>query len=81
MYLQTCDSVGAMCGMYGGFPGDTREEPAGKCRRHKRPGFDSGVGERPWRRTWQPTPVFLPENPMDRGARQATVHTDTTEAI
>ena len=23
---------------------------------------------------WQPTPVFLPENPMNRGAWQATAH-------
>ena len=23
-------------------------------------GFDSGVGKIPWRRKWQPTPVFLP---------------------
>ena len=32
---------------------------------------DSGstwVGKIPWRRNWQPTPVFLPGNPMDRGA-------------
>ena len=28
----------------------------------------------PWRRKWQPTPIFLPRNPMDRGAWQATVH-------
>ena len=27
-----------------------------------------------WRRQWQPTPVFLLENPMDRGTWQATVH-------
>ena len=26
-----------------------------------------------WRRAWQPTPVFLLENPMDRGVWQATV--------
>ena len=26
-----------------------------------RPGFDSWVGKIPQRRTWQPTPVFLPE--------------------
>ena len=25
-----------------------------------RPGFDPGVGKIPWRRAWQPTPVFLP---------------------
>ena len=28
----------------------------------------------PWRRKWQPIPVFLPGNPMDRGAWKATVH-------
>ena len=27
----------------------------------------------PWRRKWQPTPVFLPRESMDRGARRATV--------
>ena len=28
--------------------------------------FDPWVGKMPWRREWQPTPVFL-ENPMGRG--------------
>ena len=28
----------------------------------------------PWGRKGQPTPVFCLENPLDRGARQATVH-------
>ena len=27
-----------------------------------------------WRREWQPTPVFLPRTPMDRGAWWARVH-------
>ena len=27
-----------------------------------------------WRRKWQPTPVFLPGEFMDRGAWWATVH-------
>ena len=26
----------------------------------RRPGFDPWVGKIPWRRKWQPTPVFLP---------------------
>ena len=26
-----------------------------------RRGFDPWVGKIPWRRAWQPTPVFLPE--------------------
>ena len=30
--------------------------------------------EDPWRRAWQPTPVFWPRNPMDRGAWRTTVH-------
>ena len=25
--------------------------------------FDLWAGKIPWRRAWQPTPVFLPENP------------------
>ena len=31
-----------------------------QCRRHKRHTFDPWVGRIPWRRAWQPTPVFLP---------------------
>ena len=27
----------------------------------RRPGFDPWVRKIPWRREWQPTPVFLPE--------------------
>ena len=34
-----------------------------------------GLGRFPWRRKWQPTPVFLLwGNPMDRGAGRAMVH-------
>ena len=36
------------------------EEPACHCIRHKREGFDPWVRKIPWRRKWQPTPVFLP---------------------
>ena len=36
-------------------------------------GFHPWVGKTPWRRKWQPTPVFLQENPRDRGAWKATV--------
>ena len=35
--------------------------------------FDPWVGKIPWRRKWQPTPVFLPGESMDRGAWPATV--------
>ena len=37
-------------------------------------GFSPRVGKIPWRRAWQPTPIFLPEDSMDRGAWRATVH-------
>ena len=44
-----------------GFPGGSSgKEPACKCRRHKSCGFSPWVGKIPWRRKWQPTPVFLP---------------------
>ena len=36
--------------------------------------WETWVGKIPWRRAWQPTPGFSLENPMDRGARWATVH-------
>ena len=36
------------------------KESTYQCRRHKRSGFDSWVRKIPWRRAWQPTPVFLP---------------------
>ena len=45
----------------GGFPdGSSSEEPTCQCRRHKIYRFDPWVGKIPWRRAWQPTPVFLP---------------------
>ena len=28
-----------------------------------RPGFDPWIGKIPWRKEWQPTPVFLPVKP------------------
>ena len=42
------------------FPGGASgKEPACQCRRHKRPRFNPWVGKIPWRRTRQPTPVFI----------------------
>ena len=37
------------------------KESACQCRKCKRWGFDPWVGKIPWRRKWQPTSVFLPE--------------------
>ena len=42
-----------------------------QCRRCS---FDPWGGKIPRKRKWQPTPVFLPGNPIDRGAWQATVY-------
>ena len=44
-----------------GFPGGASgEETACQCRRCKRCRFDLWVWKIPWRKAWQPTPVFLP---------------------
>ena len=43
------------------FPGGASgKESACQCRRHGRHGFDRRVGTIPWRRKWQPTPLFFP---------------------
>ena len=43
-----------------GFPGgNSGKESAYQRRRHKTHSFDSWVRKIPWRRKWQPTPVFL----------------------
>ena len=44
-----------------GFPsGANGKEAVCQCRRRKRHNFDPWIGKIPWRRTWQPTLVFLP---------------------
>ena len=44
-----------------GFPGGASgKEPTCQCRRQKRHRFNPWVWKVPWRRAWQPTPVFLP---------------------
>ena len=44
-----------------GFPGAASgKEPTCQCRRLKRGEFYPWVGKIPWRKAWQPTPVFLP---------------------
>ena len=44
------------------------------CLQCKRPGFHPWVGKIPWRRNGNPLQHSCLENPMDRGARRATVH-------
>ena len=62
------------------------KEPTCQCRRHRKYVFDPWVGEIPWRRKWQLTPVFkdaysmdmnlskLWERVEDRGAWHEAVH-------
>ena len=39
--------------------GASGKEPTCQCRRHKRCVFNPWVGKIPWRRKWQPTPVYV----------------------
>ena len=51
------------------------KESAYQCRRYKRRGLNPCVRKIPWRKKWQPTPVFLTgESWQDRGAWQAAAH-------
>ena len=43
-----------------GFPGTRGKELTCQCRRRNRHRFDPWFGKFPWRRAWQPTPVFFP---------------------
>ena len=61
------------------------KQPACQCRRHKRWEFNPWVRKIPWRRKWQPTPVFLPgEFPGQRNllgySPQGHKKSDTTGA-
>ena len=48
-----------------------------QCRRHKTCKLDSWVRKIPWRRAWQPTPVFWLGESHDRGSWWATIHSVT----
>ena len=43
----------------GFLSGASGKEPACQNRRYKRSGFNPWVGNIPWGRAWQPTPVFI----------------------
>ena len=58
-----------------GFPGGRSGEES-ICQ-SKICGFNFGVRKIPWRRAWQPLQYSCLENPMDRGAWWATVHSIT----
>ena len=59
MWSCCCYLMGIM-----GIPsGASGKEPTGQCRSHTRHRFNPCVRKIPWRRPWQPTPVFLPGEP------------------
>ena len=68
------------------FPGGASgQESASQCRRHNIQGFNPWVQKIPWRKEWQPTPVFLPGE--SQGERSLVDYdplghkeSDTTEA-
>ena len=70
-----------------GFPGGTSsEEPTCQCRKHKRCGFNPWSGRSPGGGHGNPLQYSCLENPLGRGAWQATVHevakeSDTTEQL
>ena len=81
------DEFSHLCSQYPA-QGTPQEWPSGllSVTPHPRMGFSGGLDgkestcnagdlglEDPWRREWLLIPVFLPDNPMDGGAWQATV--------
>ena len=57
-----------------GFPGGSAIKKLPAVQGPQETWLSPWVGEIPWRRAWQATPVFLPGEFIDRGAWQATVH-------
>ena len=56
-----------------------------QCKSRRRPRFDPWVGKIPWRKAWQPTPVFLPGEPHEQRSLVgyspwSRKESDTTEA-
>ena len=72
--FEECSLNNKSLGIASGLPGwHSSKESTCQCRRCRRYGFDPWVRKIPWSKKWQHTPVFLLGNPMDRGARQATI--------
>ena len=66
--------------------GSSGEEPGWQCGRRKRRGLDPWVGKTPWRRKWQPTPVFLPakshgQRNLEGYSSWSRKESDTTERL
>ena len=70
-----------------GFPGGSSgKEPTYQCRRHTRLGFGPQTRKIPWKRAWEPTPVFLPgeshgQRSLAGYSPQGCKESDTTEQL
>ena len=67
-----------------GFPGDSVVKNLSADTGNRRHRFDPWVGKIPWRRAWQPTPLFLPGEPhrqrcLAGSGPQGHTELDTTE--
>ena len=68
-------AVGRGCGIVaGGSLGAQQQRISLQCRRCKRRGFPPWVGKLPWRRAWQPSPVFLPGESHGQRTLLGSVH-------
>ena len=64
--------------LWEGFPqGASGKEPACQCRIHGRWGFNLWIERIPWRRAWQPTPVFLPGESHGQRSLEAYIGSQT----
>ena len=54
--------------------GPSGKEPACQCRGRQRCRFDPWVRKIPWRRKWQPPPIFLPGESQGQRSLRATIH-------
>ena len=61
-------------GCQGFLGGSNGKESTCQCRRCRRPTFNFWVGKIPWRRKWQPSPVFLPGKSHGQMSLAGTVH-------
>ena len=52
-----------------------------QCRRHRKCRFNSWVRKIPWRRAWQPTPVFLPGESHGSKSPKGLKESDTTKKL
>ena len=63
-----------------GFPhGSVGKESTGNAGDAGRSGFNSQVRKIPWRRAWQPTPVFSPGESHGQSSLMTPIGSDTTK--